>query len=1372
MKRRLTAIVLTLAIICGLFSALTFSVSASVITPTYWAYDGENLTKQPSFDEDTFFIFANGADGDTYALPDVFYHEIALVTNNVAVTIPEHAELAMIAISGTGSIIRDNLTITNANTTAFTGNANNGNDVKNFYFGNDEFYCFSYSGNTTLSFDPRIGAIPDDPVYQINVDGNLTVDCILNAIEVNVSGNLFIKAPADGDPNGLNLKTIPEKNGSLTVGGSFTADDGQMFLVDEGSVLSDNIKLYADNEGEDVEYDINSEPFTKEFCYDASKAKFMFRGVGGGDDNLYDFDLRVHYNQDQSLITYTCGTNPPQILRDSDRTQFNAAGEGEPPEVGAVSFNIDLNKNFEDRDLADEEKITYPSISILKISYPRDAEPTEEWIVRSNASTNGDYAFVGNNLTFTPADETPFELIICLDEAEYNYVTYEVPDDKILVEYVCQGNGEITLSGAENVLTYKNRNKALLPKGTENAVFTYNSEDRFEEFVVDGRFYRVDDMPRDGITYNDETSELTVPLFEEQNEYYVELVFFGDEPHDQREFQVVYTPDKFEVQCTNGESTFELFDHGRDRYPEDMMVPPYITITPKDSYSIKGLLVFTYSGEDYYVNSTALEDGNKFTFVNTDIRCVQIIANDETGINYFIVRYNKDITDVSKNGSVLNEDQEYYFAKNSEMAFNTYGVDPYKVIVRVGIDNAYDITDLYADGYLKYTPTDNFPRSFEFYFTKAEYECMAMNPEEDRNVVELMTWGGGNIEVYGSDGNLIPENNIVNYGNRCRVALPNEDTFITVKLNPFTGQSVENVRLEGVDQPADSYTGNTFRIDVERNRGFINCEFNFTNNSAENFGVFGENIFWEYDASTKTLTVKGSGKIPDFYNGSFSDLRRPWENYINLAEHIVVEKGITSIGSCAFYRAFYAKTVSLPEGLLTINEFAFMSIVAETLDIPEGVIKIGRQAFQNISTLKTLNLPSSVSNISPNTFSETKNLENINVAKGNKTFHSTGNCLINTEKKVLILGCKNSVIPTDGSVTSIGARAFYGSNIESLVIPSQITSIDEHVFTYSRINNVIIPNTVDTIKSNSFSYCSYLKTIYIPASVTTVKQYAFANTALTNVYYCGTVAQWDAINIDVLGNETLSNATRSYHKPISGYTTDDANHWQVCEICGEILGKEKHNFVSGVCTVCGQKAPKVNFPDVDYNAWYGDAIEYAVAAGLMKGYGSGKFGTADGIQRQDFVVILSRLSGDDLSEYEGKPSFKDVPTNAYYATALAWAKAVGVSSGYANGKFGVGDKVTREQIMTFLYNYAKLKGYGIAVTDEQKAAIRAQYSDFNTVSGYAQEATYWALSKGVISGKDAGGGKKLIAPKANAQRCEVAAMFYNIDQKNIFNPPV
>ena len=114
-----------------------------------------------------------------------------------------------------------------------------------------------------------------------------------------------------------------------------------------------------------------------------------------------------------------------------------------------------------------------------------------------------------------------------------------------------------------------------------------------------------------------------------------------------------------------------------------------------------------------------------------------------------------------------------------------------------------------------------------------------------------------------------------------------------------------------------------------------------------------------------------------------------------------------------------------------------------------------------------------------------------------------------------------------------------------------------------------------------------------------------------------------------------------------------------------------------------------------------------------------------------------------------------------------WAKATGVSKGYDNGKFGVGDKVTREQIMTFLYNYAKIQGIDVTVSDAEKANIRANYSDFSKVSGFAKEATYWALSRGVITGRESGG-KKYIAPQANAQRCEVAKMFYNINENKIF----
>ncbi len=1362
MKRKITAILLTFALICGLFSVPVFAlgISESPVTPTYWSFDGENLTLQPSFDENTSLIFVNGEEGETYTLPDSFYHKVYVITNNVAVTIPDTDKIETVLISGTGSIIRNNLTITNANTSEFTGNANNGNEIIEFYSGNDDFYCFTYSGDTTLSFSSLFGAATDYGLYQVNVDGNLTIDCILNAIEVNVTGDLFIKAPVEGDPNGLNLRTTGYKNGSLTVGGTFTADDGQMFLVDEGAAVSENIKLYYDDNGVDSEYDIDAEHFTKEFSYDALKSKFMFRGISGGEENLNDFDCRVHYSQDKSCLSIVRAESEEDLF-DGERTTFNISTEPESPSIGKISFKIDLTVDCFENAIPAEDRIQTPSISILKITYPRDAEPVEEWVVRSGASTDADYTFANNTLSFTPESEAPFELIVCLDKNEYDFVTFSAPEGKILVEYTVFGNGTVAIEDFEDGIFCRNRAKAVLPDSAENIIFTVTTEDRFEEFSVDGRYYSVEYLPCDGISYNSETGKLSIPLASEQNHYYIDFNILGDQPVMPSEFQVVYNPDKFDVICTSDTGSFELFDHARCDYPEDMTNPPYITVTPKDGHTFKGMLVFTNSGEDYYVN--ALEDGNKFTFVNTDINCVQLIADDEPGINNYTVRYNKDIAQVSKNGSILTPDKVYYFFSNGELTFGTYEVDPYRVLVRTGADQTEDITYLYSNGYLNYTPDNDFPRTFEFYFTKAEYDCATMNPDPEHNIVELMTHGGGNIEILSTNGEPISDDCVAKYENRYRIALNNEDTNLSIKLNPFNGQSVESVRIDGEEQTADSYTGNILNINVAQNKGFVNGEIVFSNASTEKSGVFGDNLFWEYDEGSKTLTVKGNGKIPDLQSSG-----RPWENFKYTTSHIVIEEGVTGIGSNAFHYMTGAESVSIPSTVLSINEFAFLGLSKlKTLNIPEGVITIDRQAFQSLSSLEKLTIPSTLRKFTLTTFEGVAKLENITVATENPIFHSAGNCLINTAQKEIVLGSTKAVIPTDGSVTSIGAYSFYGSSIKNITIPKQITTIGNHAFTYSGLTEIVIPDGITTLSNNAFRLCTSLETVYIPSSVKSIEYYCFGDcNKLDSIYFCGTEDEWNTITV-AEGNEPLGNVTVTYHKESEEYTSDATNHWKVCEICGEVLGKEKHTFVNGACSVCGQKPPKVNFPDVNYNDWYGPSVEYAVAAGLIKGYSNGRFGTADGIQRQDFVIILSRLSGDDLSVYEGKKSFKDVDPNAYYATALAWAKDKGVSNGYQDGSFGVGRKVTREQIMTFLHNYAKLKGCNVTVTDAEKAQIRAQYSDFVNVSSYAQEATYWALKNGVISGKQVNG-KRYISPVSSAQRCEVAAMFYNIDQKGIF----
>ena len=189
------------------------------------------------------------------------------------------------------------------------------------------------------------------------------------------------------------------------------------------------------------------------------------------------------------------------------------------------------------------------------------------------------------------------------------------------------------------------------------------------------------------------------------------------------------------------------------------------------------------------------------------------------------------------------------------------------------------------------------------------------------------------------------------------------------------------------------------------------------------------------------------------------------------------------------------------------------------------------------------------------------------------------------------------------------------------------------------------------------------------------------------------------------------------------------------------------------------------FPDTSSSGWYNDAVTYAVGAGIMSGYKNGKFGTSDSIQRQDFLVMLARLDGVDLNVYGAKKSaFPDVPEGSYFEAAVNWGSEKGLVTGYQNGKFGVGDKVTREQLVTFLYRYAKYKGYDFSHTDDRQTIVSAQYNDFKKVSGFATDPILWAIEKGVISGKT----NTTIVPQGNAQRCEVAKIMYNIFLNDIF----
>ncbi len=204
------------------------------------------------------------------------------------------------------------------------------------------------------------------------------------------------------------------------------------------------------------------------------------------------------------------------------------------------------------------------------------------------------------------------------------------------------------------------------------------------------------------------------------------------------------------------------------------------------------------------------------------------------------------------------------------------------------------------------------------------------------------------------------------------------------------------------------------------------------------------------------------------------------------------------------------------------------------------------------------------------------------------------------------------------------------------------------------------------------------------------------------------------------------------------------------------------SLVNGSVT-CNKAVPQISFGDVtDESIWFYDAVMYCAENKYINGYASNNlFGALDAIKRQDFVCILANYCGADLSGYQNKNYFPDVPVGTYYTGAVNWAYENGVVSGYSNGYFGAGDLMAREQLVTMLYNFAK-QYYKIDVTaDGTKAQSMV---DYGQVSSWAKAPIEWAIDKGAISGK----GGTNIAPYDAAARCEIAQIIKNIDDRGIF----
>ncbi len=215
-------------------------------------------------------------------------------------------------------------------------------------------------------------------------------------------------------------------------------------------------------------------------------------------------------------------------------------------------------------------------------------------------------------------------------------------------------------------------------------------------------------------------------------------------------------------------------------------------------------------------------------------------------------------------------------------------------------------------------------------------------------------------------------------------------------------------------------------------------------------------------------TIKSIG---NFAFKGCSDLK-----YINLPN------GINTIGNGCFSECSSLESIVIPSSITEISAAAFSQCTAlKKITIQSGVERIVSSAFVDCLSLESIHIPSSINDIAISSFSHCPAISSISVDNNNPIYHALGNCLIETESKMLLLGCKESSIPTDGSVISISPKAFYGcSELENINIPNTVASIGYGAFaSCTNLTSVNIPNSVNNIEERAFEGCENLSNIQI-----------------------------------------------------------------------------------------------------------------------------------------------------------------------------------------------------------------------------------------------------------------------------------------------------
>lgn len=241
-------------------------------------------------------------------------------------------------------------------------------------------------------------------------------------------------------------------------------------------------------------------------------------------------------------------------------------------------------------------------------------------------------------------------------------------------------------------------------------------------------------------------------------------------------------------------------------------------------------------------------------------------------------------------------------------------------------------------------------------------------------------------------------------------------------------------------------------------------------------GTCGPQSRWSYDRGV--LTISGEGGIQHYLGSSES----PWFGFKPSIKRVVIEEGITFIGSNSFHSYPRLGEVSIPETVTLIGIGAFFSCDALLeVKLPSKLEVIGDSAFGGCGSLKVIDLPSTLTYLGSQAFCACWQLRYINAGATSPLYHTKDGVLLDSSETKLISCPVNKPathynIPS--TVRTIEEFGLYNCKMSTVTIPEGVTSIGHGAFEFCyNLLRVTIPSTVTEIKSKAFKSCTALKKI-------------------------------------------------------------------------------------------------------------------------------------------------------------------------------------------------------------------------------------------------------------------------------------------------------